>query len=289
MRSFAAVASLLALAAPSQARQPAPQPDAWRLIQTPQYCSLARSIGEGADKADVFIQSFGSNSVYHVLVRSAALPLRAQRSAVAQVGFGGANDPKEAFIILGKTGAGVATAVFAANPPRQVEMGGAFYLGKGTDAHTTVPIDTTGETLTIDMEGMGTLAIPLGSMAGEYARLDACVEGLEAGWRTAASAGALAVSGPKMLHPGETNWHLKYPENLLLNRISGFAELYVTVDAKGRARDCVIQLSTWAPDFGDKSCSAMKTIARFEPARDSQGNPVSALYRTSLMFVIYDW
>ena len=129
----------------------------------------------------------------------------------------------------------------------------------------------------------------LGDMTGEYDRLDACVEALEAKWSAAASGGTEPAKGPELLHPGEANWHMKYPNVLLLNLISGVAELRMTVDEKGRARDCVVQVSTWAPQFGEDSCAALKSVARFEPARDARGNPVKALFRTSLMFINYKW
>ena len=288
-RSIALVAvgvAGLALSRLGAAQEPAPA-KLWMLGEAPENCYLSRSFGAGADKTDVLIQSFGSTSPYHIVVRSAALPLRPQRADVARIGFGGTLEPQETFAIVGKWN-DVATAVFAASP-HNVRMNGSIYVYQGTNARFFAPIDTSGQTLSIEMPDMAPLTVRLGDMTDEYARLDACTQALEAKWSAAASAGATPAKEPELLHPGEANWHMKYPNVLLLNLISGIAEVRMTVDEKGRARDCVVQVSTWAPQFGTDTCAALKVVARFEPARDAQGNPVKALFRTSILFINYKW
>jgi protein TonB len=76
---------------------------------------------------------------------------------------------------------------------------------------------------------------------------------------------------------------------LILNRISGLIEMRMTVDETGRVKGCVPQMTVWVPQFGSDACHQMERWARFEPARDDHGNPVSAMYRTAAMYVIYNW
>jgi protein TonB len=92
-----------------------------------------------------------------------------------------------------------------------------------------------------------------------------------------------------MQDAAEVSWHMKYPEDLLLNRVSGLVELRMTVDAKGRAHDCVVQASTWASRFGEQSCEHLQEIARFDPAPDAQGNPVSGYFHATALLAIYKW
>jgi hypothetical protein len=282
--ALAAASAGAALSHSGAAQAPA---SLWTLGQAPENCYLSRSFGTAANKTDVLIQSFGSTSPYHVVVRSAALPLRPQRAEVAQISFGGGLEPQDTFAIVGKWN-DVATVVFAASP-HSVGMNGEIYVYQRTDARLLAAIDTSGQVLSIEMPDMAPLSVQLGNMRDEYARLDTCTHALEAKWSAAASAGAAPAKAPELLHPGEANWHMKYPNVLLLNLISGIAEVRMTVDEKGRARDCVVQVSTWAPQFGTDSCAALKLVARFEPARDAQGNPVKALFRTSLIFINYKW
>lgn len=286
MRSIVVVLPMLTFAASASSQTPS-QPNAWSFGQTSEYCYLRKSIGAGAQKADVLIQAFGSGSPYHVAIRSATIPLRPQRADVAKISFGSPLALQDTFVILGKWN-DLGTAVFAASP-HSVRMNGEIYVYQSTDARTLAPIDPSGEVLSIEMPDMEPMTLQLGTMSGEYERLDSCVEGLESKWRAAASAGAVIAREPELQHPGEANWHMKYPENMLLNLISGIAEIRMTVDQKGRARDCVVQVSTWASRFGEDSCAALKRVARFEPARDAEGNPVSALFQTSIIFINYKW
>nr|WP_166178869.1 energy transducer TonB [Altererythrobacter segetis] len=284
MAATAAAAILASLSLASWAQAPA---DPWKLGQASENCFLSRSFGSGAQKMDVFIQSFGSATPYHVILRGPGLPLRPQRAEFARITLGG-TDEQDTFALIGKSGE-IPMAVFAAALPRPLMMTGMIYNYTGFKAGTVVRIDGSAETLTFDMEDMEPLSLQLGPMAGEYERLDACAQALEDKWIRAASPTATPIKGPELLHAKETVWHMKYPENLLLNRISGLVELRMTVDAKGRARDCVVQMATWASRFGEDSCSALEQTARFQPATDSNGNPVSALFRTGAIFVIHDW
>lgn len=289
--ALAACAALGSNADRSRAQAPAAaQTDPWELHKTPESCYLSRHIDSGTRGMDVLIQSFGSASPYHVMVRGPGLPLLPDRAVVAHVGIGDGEPPSKTFVFVGKA-SNVPVALFAAAPPRPgaIHMMGARYYGTNTDARMGAIVDPAGETLSLAMTGMDPLVLPLGPMEGEYARLDDCAQALENDWRSAASAGAKPVDAPTLRDPNEVSWHMKYPEDLLLNRVSGLVERRMMVDAKGRARNCVVQLSTWGNRLGDASCAHMQQIARFEPAHGAQGNPVNAYFQTSALFIIYNW
>jgi len=288
MRTIAATCGLLlVLACAASAQAPVAPADSWTHGQTPEYCYMSRAVDAGGQQAYVLIQSFGTTSPYHVVVRSAALPVRPQRAEVAQISFGDPAEKHDTFVILGKWN-DVATVVFAASW-HDVRQFGEIYAYKNTDARTMAPIDQTGRVLSLQVPDSAPLDLQLGNMSGEFARLDSCTKALEAKWRASVSSAGTVVKEPELQHPGEANWHMKYPNVALLNLISGLTEVRMTVDEEGRAHDCVVQVSTWAPQFGADTCRALKTIARFEPARDSHGNAVTALYRASLVFINYKW
>lgn len=293
MRKLYSLASLMPtvialVASPNIALAQAPSAQTrWTVGRGAENCYLTRSFGSGSQKVDVLIQAFGSTSPYHVIIRSNTLPLRPQRAEVARVGFGGSLAPADTFVIIGKSGE-TPTAVFAASS-HAVSLYGSFYLYQRTDAQAVSPIDPSGQVLSIDMSDATPLSLQLGDMTGEYASLDECARGLETKWAASASGGVPLMSGPELLHPGEASWHMKYPENLLLSLISGIAEMRMTVDEKGRAHDCVVQMSTWASRFGEDSCAALQQVARFEPAKDANGNAVKALFRASVFFINYKW
>jgi hypothetical protein len=284
-------AGVVSLSQEGSAQAPGPATaDPWKLNQTADSCYLQRSYGTGEHKTDLLIQSFGSTTPYHVMVRGAGLPLRQQRAETARVGFGGEAVAKETLVLLGKSGE-VPMMVIAASPPRpsQVNMLSWLYEGTHTRAPNGSTIDPSATELYVDLAGGGPIDLPLGAMSSEYSRLDGCADALEHRWALAAGKDGAAMDSPRTTPETFKNWQVKYPPNLLLARISGLVELRMTVDARGRAHDCVVQMATWSPQFGEHACSDLQEYARFVPAHDGQGKPMSALYRTAMMFMIYDW
>lgn len=63
---------------------------------------------------------------------------------------------------------------------------------------------------------------------------------------------------------------------------SGVAGFALTVDAKGKVSDCTITRSTGHTQMDEATCSLVKRRARFDPAKDSYGNPISGSYRSSV-------
>ena len=274
----------------AKAQAPAAGPDPWTLRQTADSCYLTRSVDGLLGPMDLTIQSFGPETPYHVILRGPGLPLRPERAEIARVGFGGEAAARDVMTLVGKAGE-TPMAVIAASRNGGGRLFAWRYAYTPNDSVDIATVDPSAEELYIDYAGTGTapLTLSLGPMSGEYDRLDACARALDEQWRKAAAAGASPVSQPEVLRPNETLWHLEYPANLLLNRISGLVELRVTVDPTGRARDCVVQMATWASRFGEDACHRMEESARFEPARNAQGQPVPALYRAAVMFTIYHW
>lgn len=271
-------------AAPVEAPKLTPT-GSWNLHRTTEGCYLVRSFGDGARQIQMFIQSYGRATPYVIGLRGSGLPLRDQRSEAVQIGFGG---PKEAKTVLGVVGKadGEPAIVIAGYLPRPTNILGWLYYGTRIDL--SVPVDPAARTLYVDSVDMEPITLELGSMEAEYTRLDECARTLEGEWMRAASGDVRPASEPKLLEGKQANWRTKYPENLLLNRISGLVQMRMTIDEDGRARDCKVQASIWAKRFGEAACAKLQLWGRFEPARDTNGKAIPALYRTAVIFAVYD-
>jgi hypothetical protein len=264
--------------------------DPWELKQTADSCYLERSFGTGERRIDLLIQSFGSTTPYHVMIRGESLPLRQQRAESARVGFGGEKTTDDALVLIGKSGK-LPMIVIAAGPPRPFQLNVLAWLYQGTrsTAHMVVPIDPSGTELHVEVEGNDPIDLALGPMSSEYGRLDACAAAVEHKWAVATVPNGAAMDAPKMAPETAASWQVKYPANMLINRISGLVELRMTVDAAGRAHDCVVQMVTWSPQLGEQACSDIEEYARFEPAHDAHGKPVTGFYRGAVIYMIHDW
>lgn len=276
-----------AVAAMTHPEIAAAQSEPWALGQNAESCFLSRGYTTQSGRLDLTIQSFGPETAYHFILSGAALPLKDQRAMPAMIGFGGEAAATKSLALFGKAGA-AGMLVFDASLPRPISYLGWYYQGTEGPPFIT-KVDPTATVLYFQATDTSPLTLQLGPMEPEYARLDACVEALDRKWAAAASGDAQPATAPTLIEGKETNWHIKYPENLLLARISGLVELRMTVDAQGRPHDCVVQRATWATRFGDDACSDFEKLAHFQPAQDSSGKPVSALFRTSMSFIIYDW
>ena len=282
------VAALAALTAALRAPPAAAQGDAWTLRQNAESCYLERTFGSGTGKTQLFIQSFGPTSPYHFVLSGANLPTDKDRARPARVGFGGEDAAKDSVALVGSA-AGQPMVLLTVAPQRPLSLFRWLYMYSPVKNDFLVPLNTEAQTLFVDFPDRDPITLPLGAMTSEYAALDTCAEKVAEKWSRAASSGGEPAIPPQLLRGKETLWHVSYPPNLLLNRINGLVELRMTVDEKGRVRDCAVQLATWVRQFGDDACRKFKSEARFEPAKNAAGEPVPALFRTAVMYIIYNW
>ena len=282
------VAAFAALTAALMALPAAAQADVWTLRQNAESCYLERTFGSGAGKIQLVIQSFGPTSPYHVVLSGANLPIDKDRARPARVGFGGENAAKDSVVLVGSSG-GEPMVLITVAPARPLSLFRWLYMYRPVNDDFVVPLDTAAQTLFVRFPDRDPITLPLGPMNSEYAALDSCAEKVAEKWALAVTGGVRPATPPKLLQGKETLWHVSYPPNLLLNRINGLVELRLTVDDKGRVRDCAVQLATWVRQFGDDACRKFKEEARFEPAKNSAGEPVASTFRTAVMYIIYNW
>jgi protein TonB len=58
------------------------------------------------------------------------------------------------------------------------------------------------------------------------------------------------------------------------------------VGTDGRVADCSITRSSGSPDLDEATCSNIRRRARFEPAKDGNGQPTTGSYASSVRWVI---
>ncbi|MBO9498886.1 MAG: energy transducer TonB [Novosphingobium sp.] len=298
MRSFkfAACAGSVAVLAAAGSAAFAQSPDLlptgpWELNQAAESCYITRDFTGGGRSFRLRIQSYGEETPYHVALIGDGVPVRNQRSEAVKFRFGPIDDDGTALGLLGQAADGRPMITVAGYPARPTNLIGWIYTGAERFVRFGEPVEADAETLAVETEGMDPVTLRIAPMAAELDLLDDCTRTLEQKWQAAATGGSAdqPVSAPQLLNPQDTNWHTKYPENLLLNRISGLVDIRMTVDAQGRAHDCVVQSSLWAKQLGEVACANFERWRHFEPAKDAAGKPVAALYRTSILYAIYAW
>jgi protein TonB len=87
---------------------------------------------------------------------------------------------------------------------------------------------------------------------------------------------------------GERGWAVRileaYPTAAKREGLEGTVALSVVVTPDGRASDCKVTQSSGHTIIDDAACGGMLRYARFEPALDKEGNPVSGIFRTRFTY-----
>ena len=290
VRLIAALGAVLGLAAAggAWAQSPPAPSDHWDLRRAGESCYLTRSFANGPDSLELRIQSFGSDTPYHFALIGNGLPIRKDRAILAHVGFGGEAAAEDMIALAGASGK-LPEIVLAISQSHQTNMLGWYYSYIKTDAKLVGSFDSQAEELYVDFADTPPIRLALGPMQAEYTRLDDCAREIVGELRAANSPGGYPALPPRMLEVPTVNRRVKYPDNLILNRISGLVEMRMTVDETGKVKGCVPQITVWVAQFGSDACHEMERWARVEPAHDDHDKPVSTMYRTAAMYVIYNW
>lgn len=77
-----------------------------------------------------------------------------------------------------------------------------------------------------------------------------------------------------------------YPRNALLNSEDAIIKFRLKVNDSGKAEECHIQLSIGNESFDQVVCQKVMARARFDPALDKDGNPMTSYYINKVRFHI---
>jgi hypothetical protein len=128
------------------------------------------------------------------------------------------------------------------------------------------------------------VVLKLGPMDQPIAALQACVDDLMKQWGldprrlVAASRQAEPTADPR-------TWLSKsdYPREMRAVGRGGAALARLVIDEQGQVARCIAGASEAA--VGETTCNALRERARFMPALDAEGKPMTGLYVTQVRFV----
>lgn len=87
---------------------------------------------------------------------------------------------------------------------------------------------------------------------------------------------------------GQGSWAARiqsnYPTRAAREEREGRVGVRVTVGPDGRVSACSVSGSSGSPDLDEAACDGMQRYARFDPALDEAGNPVSSSYSTAIVY-----
>ena len=84
------------------------------------------------------------------------------------------------------------------------------------------------------------------------------------------------------------NWATSndYPARALREEREGTTGFRVSVGPDGRVTDCSVTSSSGSPDLDEAACANIRRRARFNPAKDGEGQPTTGSYANRIRWVI---
>lgn len=87
---------------------------------------------------------------------------------------------------------------------------------------------------------------------------------------------------------GQNSWAARiqanYPTRAAREEREGRVGVRVTIGTDGRVSSCSVTSSSGSPDLDEAACSGMTRYARFNPALDSAGNPITDTWPTAIVY-----
>lgn len=294
MRSLTLIIAAIAVAWPvaGQAREARHlQPSSkWVVNYSDDSCTLSRSFGEDDHKVTLFLEQFVPGDTFTMTL--VGKPLARSRADDVTVRFG----PNE--VESEESGVAATTqnipAVILHGPQRLAPLTEAERAARKSaiernESYDPPPIGSAREKAATWIQ-FGKfmrfdLVLETGPLDEAFAALRECA------WDTIKTWG-LDIEQQKRLrrkayptNPSESWFNdSDYPAAMAQGGYEAIVNFRVLVDPTGRATSCHIQSSTRPKAFDDVVCGAIMRRARFRPALDADGKPVTSYWRQTVTF-----
>lgn len=264
----------------------------WVVDYAEDSCRLARTFGEGAEQATLFLDQFEPAAGFHVTVGGG--PFSAQRDIIdidLTLRFGPNEAVQEVSSVTGTLGK--QPAVIVAGPQRIAPLSKEETVSrdaiKKSGTRYDVPVisrereaavrflEITGATTDVVLE-TGPMDKPLGILR-------------ECAWDTVGDWG-LDVAQQQNLRRGPVakdgarGWFVAddYPSNMVKGNYQGTVNYRLIVDETGKPKSCHVQRSTRPKEFDITVCRVVMKRGKFQPALDAAGNPVASFWSQAITF-----
>jgi protein TonB len=89
---------------------------------------------------------------------------------------------------------------------------------------------------------------------------------------------------PKGMNSWAARIQDNYPSRAAREEREGRVGVRVTINTDGRVSSCSVSSSSGSPDLDEAACAGMTRYARFNPALDAAGNPITDTYSTAIVY-----
>lgn len=255
----------------------------WNLDYGEESCRLGRTFGEGENKVLLIFAKYAPGISMEVM--ASGVPLSAKRARSFTYSFDPAEKIEEERPFFGDLESGGTIWQFSGKliPPatfdnlQEAEASKAeFRVAESQAADAT-------KSITFKVGGKAPVILETGGLGGVLSAMDACLDDLVSSWGYDLEIQKSIVKEPEA--QGDMSKWLDYPTLPLRRGLSGSVRYRLAIDEEGRLTDCIIQSNHSDPIFGEEVCNRFMRRARYEPARNAQGEGVRSYVASTVVFI----
>lgn len=298
----------LAIAAPAKAELSLEPTSDWRLREYDDKCRMSRSFGSGENRLTLWVDKGGQGPGLNLTL--IGRPVRSPYGPKISVTFAPGETVTRNYIKSKSSKGRPVLAMFGVQPisfePETLTMSEADDQASDSKGEETVDLTAANisdvpsmeviearfdaitalnlkggviKPIPLQMTGFSQMMQPLMECAN---KLTARLSGLREDGRYSRGTPSL----PKDMEEWSKKIAAYYPLHLLREGEQGSVGVRLTVNTKGRASYCEVVQYKGPASFNDTACLLLLRHARFEPARNAQGEPKASFYQTSVNYKI---
>lgn len=259
----------------------------WNVDYAEQKCRLARVFGEGENRHLLFFEQAAPAAWFGLSVAGPALD-RFSSSRPIMVQFGQAQKPFKTEPFFGKIET-FGTAIIYLGLDMFSEDDSDDTENIADEPRTSLPeIDITQaesvDTLSFSQRGRN-ITLQTGNLAAPIGALNTCAQDLLRDWGLDVDRHRKVTRYPEWTNRSAVAKRIaaSYPSSAVRIGEQAIIRMRVIVDADGSVADCNIENATDVERLQSPACEMMQ-MAKFEPALDSDGQPMRSFYITQIVY-----
>ncbi len=273
-----------------------PQSSPWNLDYGEDRCRLIRFFGEGDNRVVLVMEQFGLSSHFELIL--AGKPLRRfRRHDNVSLQMGPGFEAFERKFQRGNLGEIEPALIFGSISP----VHGALEADDDPDTDDIRMLEDNYHPAGTSLKDNGaaiqwivvsdkndTVRLVTGDMAKPFAALTQCTDNLIRSWDVDPEVAASVVTPPRFLNVMDVAPKIQrnYPKKAMYRGQSANIQLRLIIDESGAIEDCTRIDVTEAENFTNIACEVFLEDAKFEPARDAEGNPVRTYSMQRIRYVM---
>lgn len=260
----------------------------WHIDFAEDKCRLARTFGADGNKHVLFFEQHGPGASFGFTAAGPAFSKFKGREET-KIQFGDQVDAQTAAGFRGELGSFGPALIFSS---MWLTRPNSLNEEDGSSQQTGVPaidISEVGDRDNVVIaQGERSVRLLTGKLSKPMAALNTCSEDLVRAWGFDPEKQKKRAKGPVWKNVMNISKRIqqKYPTDAVRAGEQGIFKMRVTVDANGKVSNCVLLDATEQNKLKSPACKIVMRYAKFEPALDTEGEPMQSYYNTSITYQV---